>query len=161
MQTSSLSQLKKELSSRSEAELAALCIQLAKFSKENKELLHYLLIEQEDEPAYIVSVKEKLKKEFKSLNKSSIYLVKKGVRRIQKLLNRHIKYSGKKETEIELLLFFCSELKESGLPLEKSQVLLNLYQRQLQRIQKAMESLHEDLQYDYRQQVEALEVGDL
>ena len=160
MQTSSQSELKKELQFKNEEELAQLCVQLARHTKENKELLHYLLFEAQDEQGYILSVTEKLAPEFDELNLSNLYLAKKSIRRILKMLNKYIKFSGKKETEISLLLFFCKKVKEIHLPLQKNPVLLNLYRRQLQKINKTLGSLHEDLQYDYQHQLKELEIKD-
>ena len=45
---------------------------------------------------------------------------------------------------------------DSNLPFEKSQVLSNLYERQLLNINKAISALHEDLQSDYLQQLQSL-----
>ena len=45
MQTTSLSELKKELSIMPKDKLVDVCTKLIRFKKENKELLHYLLFE--------------------------------------------------------------------------------------------------------------------
>ena len=58
MKAASLSELKKELSSRPPQELLELCLRLTKFKKENKELLTYLLYEASNEPAFVKSVKK-------------------------------------------------------------------------------------------------------
>lgn len=160
MQTPRLSELKKELNSATWEELVQLCVQLSRYSKENKELLHYFLYWKENESDYISAVTELIEKEFAEINTQSAYLAKKSIRRILKLLNKHIKYSGKKETEIALLIFFCTKLKEMKLPVLENQVLFNLYQRQLLKIQKGLNSLHEDLQYDYQLQIDLLEIGE-
>jgi hypothetical protein len=160
MQTPRLNELKKELSTASPEGLVQLCVQLSRHSKENKELLHYLLFWKENESGYIGAVTELIEKEFTELNTQSVYLVKKSIRRILKLLNKHIKYSGKKETEVALLIFFCTKLKEMKLPVLENQVLFNLYQRQILKIQKGLSSLHEDLQYDYQLQIDLLETGE-
>lgn len=158
MQSARLNELKKELDSLPAEELVNLCLKLARFKKENKELLHYLLLEQQDEAGYIRAVIEALGPEFLAINNHNLYLAKKSIRRNLKLLNKYINYSGKKETEIALLLFFCKKVKEMELPIQNNQVLLNLYNRQVQKINKAMGALHEDLQYDYAKQIEDLEI---
>ena len=53
MKTASISELKQELQYRSEKEIMELCLRLARFKKENKELLTYLLFEAQDEEAYL------------------------------------------------------------------------------------------------------------
>ena len=49
MKTASLKQVKEELSYKSDQELVALCLQLIRFKKDNKELLSYLLFEMDDD----------------------------------------------------------------------------------------------------------------
>ncbi len=49
-------ELKEELNSRSPNDLRELCLRLARFKKENKELLTYLLFEASDEQEYIEGV---------------------------------------------------------------------------------------------------------
>ena len=51
MKTASIQELKQELQATSQTKLLDLCLRLAKFKKENKELLTYLLFEAHDEEA--------------------------------------------------------------------------------------------------------------
>ncbi|HEY8399657.1 MAG TPA: hypothetical protein VIK89_00270, partial [Cytophagaceae bacterium] len=78
-----------------------------------------------------------------------LYYAKKTIQKIVRIIKKYIKYSGNAETEVQLLLFFCEQIAAMQLPLHESKVLLNLYQRQVEAIQKAHSKLHEDLQYDY------------
>ncbi|RYD94928.1 MAG: hypothetical protein EOP50_08805 [Sphingobacteriales bacterium] len=91
------------------------------------------------------------------MNKNSVYLAKKTIRKVLRLTNKHIRYTGSKEAEIELLLHFCISLKGSKLPINKHTVLLNLYNNQVKKIRAAIASLHEDLQYEYERELERLE----
>ena len=59
MKIASLSEIKRELNERTPEELKAFCLRIAKFRKDNKELLNYLLFEAYDEENY----KEVLKNE--------------------------------------------------------------------------------------------------
>ncbi|WP_233378510.1 hypothetical protein [Maribellus sp. CM-23] len=129
---------------------------MARFKKENKELLSYLLFEASNEEEYVRQVKEEIDLEFLSMNRSSYYLAKKTIRKVLKTTTKYIRYSGKKETEIELLLYFCKKLKQSKLNYKANRVVFNLYLNQVKRIQKAISDLHEDLQFDYREELEAL-----
>ena len=72
------------------------------------------------------------------------------------MVTKHIKYSGIKQTEVELLIFFCQEMRKLKLPFHESKVLINLYNRQLQNIQKALNFLDEDLQFDYQVELEEI-----
>lgn len=149
MKAASVKELKKELEQQSPYELVALCLRLSKFKKETKELLSYLLFEADDETAYILRTQEEVVAQFAEINtKSSIY-IKKGVSKILRQVKTNIRYSGKKETEVELLLFFCAQLKAFRPSIKKITILQHLYERQLERIRKVIPMLHEDLQYDY------------
>ncbi len=156
MKSSTVSQLKKELSYRSSDELLALCLRLAKFKKENKELLTYLLFEAEDESAYIESVKREMGAQLAMINTKNYYWMRKSIRKILKDVKKYIRYSPQKKTEVELLLDFCMQLKMLSPPIHKDKTLQNLLDRQLALVRKAIDTLHEDLQYDFTQQLEEL-----
>ena len=156
MKASSLKEIKTELQTLHPTQLQNLCIRLAKYKKENKELLSYLLFEAENEQAFIQSVKAEIDGQFSNLNRSSFYLAKKTLRKVLKTTNKHIRFSGIKETEIQLLIYFCQKLKKSGLNYKSSRVVFNLYINQIKRINKVLAMLHEDLQFDYREEVENL-----
>jgi hypothetical protein len=70
--------------------------------------------------------------------------------------NKYVRFSGSKETEIELRLYFCEKMRAMGYRLKNNRVLFNMYQRQVQLIQKVWSKLHEDLQFDYEEAVEKL-----
>lgn len=154
----SLSEIKSALQQLSPAELTGIALRLAKYKKENKELLDYLLFQAHDEDAYVDSVKAEAMVMFGEINQTNAYYVKKSLRKILRTLNKRIKYSGIKQTEIELLLFFCREIKEHGINVTRNTVLNNLYTGQLKKIEKSIATLHEDLQYDYNRELEKLEL---
>jgi len=153
MKAATLKEIKTELSTLHPVKVLNLCMHLAKYKKENKELLTYLLFEAYDEQSYIKEVKDQIDEQFEGVNKSSLYLAKKTLRKILRATNRFIKYSGSKQTEVELLIYFCKKIKKSGMPLRANTALGNLYQRQIKRINKALATLHEDLQYDYSEEM--------
>lgn len=148
--------LKKELKERSPEELVEVCLRLAKFKKENKELLTYILFDSNDEASYIQEIKEEIDIEFSNLNHDSLYYVKKGVRKILRHVKKHIRYSKNKETEADLLIYFCTKLKELKPSHQRSLQMINMYDRQLAMVSKAISTLHEDLQYDYNLELERL-----
>jgi len=141
---------------RSAGELLDICLRLARFKKENKELLTYLLFEIQDEQAYIDSIKKEIDRQFLEINKSNIYFAKKSIRKIVRNTNKFIRYSGHKQTQVELLLHFCRGLKDFGNMMNRSVALSNIYTRQIQNIEKAISALHEDLQYDYGEELKSL-----
>ncbi|GAA3582674.1 hypothetical protein [Snuella lapsa] len=156
MKAASIVNIKHELKHKSNAELEALCLRLAKFKIENKELLTYLLFESHDENGYIETVRDYMDEQFELINTSSFFFIKKSVRKILRNKKKYIRYSQNKETEVELLLHFCYKLKHFSPSINKSVQLVNMYQRQLQLAKKIITTLHEDLQYDYSIKLENL-----
>jgi hypothetical protein len=157
MKAANVHELKDELKHRSAAQLVELCNRLARFKKENKELLTYLLFEAHDEEGYKRSVRQEIDLQFSEIPKdNSLYLQKKSVRKILRTANKYIRYTGNKTTEIELLLHFCIQLNQSGIKYQSSTALNNLYEGQLKKIKKLLPALHEDLQYDYLRTLETL-----
>src|SRR4051812_13656246 len=113
MKAATVHELKSELTHQSSADLVALCIRLAKYKKENKELLDYLLFEAHDEQQYIQNVKTEIDTQFSEIPKgNSLYLVKKTIRKILRIANKYMRYSGNKTTELELRIYFCLKLKD-------------------------------------------------
>jgi len=156
MKAATIHELKLELSNIPAEQLADLCVRLAKFKKENKELLTYLLFEAFDEQAYVENIKAEVEEQFLEMNTSNMYFVKKSLRKILRTLNKYIRYTGSPETEVKLLLFFCNTLKGSGIPIEKNPVIKNMYLNQLKKISKTITAMHEDLQYEYVRELEQL-----
>ena len=157
MKTASISELKEELQNKSAKEIADLCLRLARFKKENKELLSYLLFEAHDVEGYTEATKAAMDEAFKEVNITNLYFAKKNLRRILRANNKHIKYTGSKLTEATVLIHFCSLLKTSGIKLQKSAALQKLYAQQLKKINAAIATLHEDIQYDLMKEVKQLE----
>lgn len=158
MKAATVVQIKKELQHRNPEELMQLCLRLSKFKKENKELLTYLLFEAENEQGYTESVKAEIDEGFNAMNTNSYFYIKKSVRKILRNVKKYIRYSGNKETEVELLLYFCDKLKHLTPSIKNNTTLINVYQRQWSYIEKKIKLLHEDLQYDYGLVLEELKI---
>lgn len=156
MKAVTLKKIKDELKHKSANELMELCLHLSKFKKENKELLTYLLFESYNEEGYIDSVKNQIDELFEQINTKSFFYIRKSVRKILTLTKKYIRYSKKKETEVELLLYFCVKLKNFKPSIKRSPRLTNTFDRQILLIKKAIISLHEDLQYDYQLELDSL-----
>jgi len=156
MVTASLSDIKKELKALSQQQQQDIILRLSKYKKENKELVSYLLFDAFNQQNFISNVKQEINEQFTNLNKSSFYLAKKTLRKVLRTTRKYIKFSGSKQTEIELLIYFCQKLKATGLHRRSSRVIRNMYNRELERIHKVLSMLHEDLQYDYQEEIENL-----
>jgi len=151
-----LALLKQELSTRSPKELAEICLRLARYKKENKELLSYLLYDAADEVLFVREVKLEMEQMFGEINKSHIYFVRKGIRKILRTTNKYIRFSAAKQTEAELLLSFCRLMNEASIEYTKVASLNNLFTNTLAKAAKAVSMLHPDLQFDYYQEIDAL-----
>ena len=153
MITPPLSQLKKDLSLLPSEEILGICLKLAKYKKENKEFLHYLLYHAYDEQEYILTVKKEITSLFNLANFNTLYLTKRSIRKILSTTNKYISYSKQKQTEVELLIHFCKEIKKSNVLKYAAISLNNIFDRQILKIKKALETLHEDLQHDYLEEL--------
>jgi len=149
MQTATIHQLKKEFETLNHQELLQICLRLARFKKENKELLTYLLFEAGQEENFRNVIKSELENHFEEINKSNIYWTKKSLRKILRIVDKLIRFSGVKETEIEIRLHFIHLIRKHNIPIRRSKVLTNMFAVQIKKIKTSMEKVHEDLQYDY------------
>jgi hypothetical protein len=156
MKPATLAEIKKELKSRDVNEIMQLCLRLGRFKKDNKELLTYLLFDAQDEQAYIESILYEIDDMMEEINTSHVYYAKKGLQKMLRNLNKYIRYSGNKPTELEVRLHFCKAIKKSGIAINRSTTLVNMYDRQVQKVKKALTRLHEDIQGDYQQDIEYL-----
>ena len=158
MTTASLSELKREITTLPLAKVQELCLRLAKYKKENKELLSYLLFEAHDETRYIEGVKAEMDDLFGQLPEGTTYYTKKSLRKILRIVNRHIKYSSSKSTEIELRVYFCKGVRNARIRLDEGTVLYNLYQQQVKTIRATVNALPDDLQFDYHNDLEQISI---
>lgn len=160
MKAEKLSEIKKELNALNREQLVDVCLRLAKYKKENKELLSFLLYEADDPVSYAESVKNTLVEEFHLLKKYDYHSAKQ-LRKILRLVAKHAKYTGSIEAEVILLLWFAknyllyADLKSHYKPLQ------NIFIRQMEKLKKLFPKLHEDLQFDYSSEFqEVLEEAD-
>ncbi|MDB5209116.1 MAG: hypothetical protein JWR72_4191 [Flavisolibacter sp.] len=156
MKAASAQEIKAALKDLDSKALMELCLRLARYKKENKELLTFLIFEADDLAAYIKSVNEEIDETFGSVNTSSVYFAKKGLRKALRISNKYIRYAGSKTAEVEILLHYCTNFRGLKLSWQKSTMLSNIYKAQLKKIEAAISSLHEDLQYDYLRSLQRL-----
>ncbi len=156
MKAASVQEIKQELRTLSTTQLVELCLRMARFKKENKELLTYLLFESHNESAFATAVCDEIDAEFSSINLSHLYFARKTLRKIVRNINKYARYSAVDETELVMRLHFCERLANAGIPLKQNQVILNLYSNQVKKVAALLESLHEDLQYEYRHRLEKI-----
>ncbi|MGZ3921877.1 MAG: hypothetical protein ACXVNM_04210 [Bacteroidia bacterium] len=157
MKSVTLHELKKELQELSPKELAELCLKLAKYKKDNKEYLGYLVFESHDKTVFVKEVKELIDTHFEELkSQSNLYYIKKSLRKILRIINKYCKYIADKAIAAELHIYFCIKIKASGIKIYKSQQLENMYNQELKKITAFISSLHEDLRHDYSVDLERI-----
>jgi hypothetical protein len=155
MKTFGVQDIKKELQHLDKGQLTELCLRLVRHKKENKELAAYLLFEADNERAFIESLEAESGFMFSQLP-SNNYLLAKSLRKILRVLNKYIKFTGSKEMEIELMINFCRNyIQYVDRRTSSYKPLRLILTRQLDKIRKAIDKLHEDLQYDYSQDYNA------
>lgn len=154
MKSATISELKQELASLGPGKAAELTLRLARFKKENKELLTYLLYESDDVPGFIRQVKEEMDDEFLKMNRDTVYLAKKSLRKILRILNKYARYIGSTEAEVEILIHFINNIHKANIPFRAGAVISNLYDTQVKKIHKLIDQLDEDLQYDWKQELD-------
>jgi hypothetical protein len=156
METPSIAVIKTELNGLGKSELINICLRLARFKKENKELMAYLLFNQFQKQDFVNQVNEIVTESMQSVNKNSAYLAKKTVRKVLRLVNKFCRYAGDKEVEVQLYLHFCASFLQLPPATKRYPVLGKLYVLQVKKLEQTIEELHEDLQYDYLRQLKQL-----
>lgn len=157
MKAASVNDLKKELKELPSNQLVELCLQLAKYKKDNKELLGFLLFESHDKAGFVNQLKQEIALSFSEIDRSAnLYYTKKSLRKILRQVIKYCRYLDEKALAADLHIYFCRQLLESGIPFRKSQLLINLYEQELKRITAFIGALHEDLQSDYSRELESL-----
>jgi hypothetical protein len=155
MKAASLSEIRKQLNTLDSGTVGQLCLRLARYRKENKELLTYLLFEADDEQAYVFEIKQEVDDLFATLPKGNAYLLKKSIRKILRVINKYIRYSSIPATELEVRVYFCQKMR-AVIPLYPGTVLSNLYQQQISKITSVWTKLPEDLQFDYERDIRSI-----
>ena len=153
MKAASINEIKKELERQNHADLINYCLRLSRFKKENKELLTFLLFEADDISRYTEDIKAHIVDLFKDINLKHAYFAKKGIRKILRQVNKFIRMAASKQLEVEILIQFCNSFKMLPLSIANNKQLVKLYNTQVEKINKALSSLHPDLQYDLKRQI--------
>jgi hypothetical protein len=156
MKPAAIEDIKQELSQLPPKKVLELCLRLARYKKENKEFLTYLLFEADDVQGYIANVKSEVDELFQELPKATKYQNYKALRKILRLISKYSKHTSSKQAEVEMLIHFCQKVKGSGISIYKSPALTRLYVQQVKNITALVQSLHEDLHRDYKVQLDEL-----
>ncbi len=157
MEKYSLNDVKKELSHLDKNELIEVCLKLTKFKRENKEYITYLIYNADNKAAFTKEIKHEIDALLMDAKgKESPYLIKKNLRKTLRLINKYIKIISDKSIAIELLIYFCANVKKHELLKSRNSVLYNLYNLQTKKINTLIHTLHEDLQSDFLKELEVI-----
>ncbi|MBL7837945.1 MAG: hypothetical protein JNM67_10545 [Bacteroidetes bacterium] len=145
----SINDIRSTLKHMESVDLMQLCLRMARYKKDNKELLAYLLYESQDEQQFIENKLEEMSVLFEELQDQGSYKLVKQIRKIGRWLSKPIKYSGLPGTQAELLIHYCLHIKPWIKKKPNLNVLQTIYMQQLKKIDAALAKLHEDLRGDY------------
>jgi len=155
MEKTSLSEIRKELSFIPREELVAICLRMARFKKENKEHLAYLLF-QKDEAEFIAEINEEITDTLADIHWMNTLQAKKALQKTLRNISKNKKFSLSKIYEMEAMLHFIRTMMEKEIPHSSSAYLHQFYSKQVVKLPKILGSLNEEIQTDYRDEVEAL-----
>lgn len=151
MKPASIDDIKKELQRQPPKKVLELLLKLGRFKKENKELLSYLLFEASDEAGYVQSIILEIDDLLAEANNAPYSVSKKILRKIPRLINRQIKYMGSKPSAVDLHMHFARQLR--GLEGSAKALPEKMFVQQLNKIEKLLPVLEEDLRHDYEKQL--------
>lgn len=157
MRSASIDDIKKELKELPPKKVLELLLRIARFKKENKELLTYLLFESHNEHDYIRLLKTDINEQFAVISPTPVSVAKKQYRKILRGINRQIKYIGNKAASIELLLHFAATLRNQDTTLHPK--LEVIFLQQLAKAEKLLPTIDDDLKFDFQQQLDLLRDG--
>ena len=152
MKAATISQLKKELAKLDHDDLLDVCVRVAKFKVESKELLTYLLMRADDEVGYANDLCDEIDQQ---LSMSGL-IHKKTLRKVVRQMDKSLRFSGDRETELQVRIHFCRRIKDKKIRFGTCRVSANMYATQLKKIEKSIDKVHPDLQFDYAQQMSGL-----
>lgn len=149
MKPATIGELKKALAPLPKDELLDACLRLARFKVDNKELLTYLLLKSDNEAGYVDEVCTEIDESLPHAD--SVH--KKTLRKIIRTMDKRIRYSGNKETELQVRIHLCREIVDRNIRFGRCRVSANMYLGQIKKIEATLEKIHPDLQYDFRVQL--------
>ena len=154
MKAASIAEIKKQLVKLDQGELLEIVLQLARYKKDNKELMTYVLCLSDNEDAYANYLCDEINEQFR-LNPN---MHKKTLRKTIRVMEKCLRFSNSKETELTVRVHFCRSLMSSETPFRDRKIMFNMYAAQLKKIRKLIEGYHEDLQHDYRREFRDLDI---
>jgi hypothetical protein len=154
MKAASIAELKKALVRLEHGDLLEACLRLARFKKDNKELLTYLLFLSNDERDFANQLCREIDEQFLMTPNAH----RKTVRKTIRWMNKCLRFSSDKDTEVQVRLHFCHAMKSSETTILGSKVMTNMYTGQLKKIRTVIEKFHHDVRHDIEREIRELEI---
>ena len=155
MEAATIAQLKKALVKIDQSDLLDACLRLARFKKDNKELLTYLLFRSNDETGYANYLCGLIDEQFIETPKAH----KKTLRKLIRSMDKWLRYSCNKETEYQVRLHFCHALKASDTPFLETRVTTNMYLRQIKKLDQVIEKFEKDIRNECLMEIHPLRLA--
>jgi DNA repair protein RadC len=152
MHSATIDTIKTELKQLPPREVLDLLLRLARFKKENKELLTYILFES----ANVEQVKKEIAGEMLEIDGLPAYQYKKQFRKIQRKINKPIKYIGNKSATAELYLHMVRMISEKKKTISLATFLDKILQQYIIKIEKLLPGIEDDLAADMRKQLKQI-----
>ncbi|NML20570.1 hypothetical protein HHL16_06775 [Pseudoflavitalea sp. G-6-1-2] len=156
MHAASSDTIKTELKQLPPKQLLELLLRLARFKKENKELLTYLLFESANESEYVEQVKKEIAGEMEEIDTLPGYQYKKQFRKVQRKINKPVKYIGSKSATAELYLHMATLISEKKKTTYLAPFLEKAVQQYTSKIEKLLPGIEDDLAADIRKKLKQI-----
>ncbi len=154
MQPASIDTIKQELKQRTPKQVLDILLHLARFKKENKELLTYLLFEATDNEAYVRQVKEEITDALHQIDGLPAYQYKKQFRKMQRKLGKPVKYMNNKSATIELYMHVIEQISADRKTSFIRAFLDKVAEQYIRKIEKILPAVPEDLAGDIARRIQ-------
>jgi len=152
MKAASLIDIKKSLARMEPGDLLETCLRLARFKKENKELLTYLLYMSSDEQGFADYLCTEIDEQFALTPNAH----KKTIRKLIRWMEKCLRFTQVKETAAQVRIHFCKALDASDTPYLRTKVTTNMFAGQIKKAKALVAKFHEDIQCEYLYEIEML-----
>ena len=156
MQAASINTIKNELKQLPPKQVLDLLLRLARFKKENKELLTWLLFESHDEVGYIEDIKSGITDELGQIDGLPAYQYKKQFRKIQRKINKPIKYTGSKTAAVELYMHMINMIVAKKKTIFIRAFLDKALQQYISKVEKILPGMVSDIASDVSRRLQLL-----
>ncbi|MFN5317929.1 MAG: hypothetical protein ACK5CY_03715 [Bacteroidia bacterium] len=151
----SLAALKKELNSLDRIDLVNICARLARYKKENKELLAFLLLDADDPIHYAEKIKPLLDEPFEAPYHSAWAFAKR-LRKALRQIAKYQRFTGSARGEAELLMYLLKKFEGDWRRGITQAGIQKIILRCFEKIESLLDKMDEDYRSDFEEPLAAL-----